>query len=75
MAEQRQARSGRKSDYRAATFRLPPDVLDELDAHSARTGTVKGFIVEQALRAYFAARTGVDRQSAECTDSGSKQEG
>lgn len=58
MSENIQARPARKAGYRAATFRLPPDVLDELDEYSMRTGTVKGFIVEQALRAYFAPKAG-----------------
>lgn len=58
MAENNQAQRGRKSDYRAATFRLPPDVLDALDKYSADTGTVKGFIVEQALREYMDRHAG-----------------
>lgn len=61
MMENSQARPARKAGYRAATFRLPPDVLDELDRYSMRTGTVKGFIVEQALRAYFAPEGGSGR--------------
>ena len=51
--------SGNKSDYKAATFRLPPDVLKALDEYSARTGTVKGFVVEQALRQYLSQTQGV----------------
>ena len=47
-------RPGRKAGYRAATFRLPPDVIRLLDEYSARTGKVKGFVVEQALRGYLA---------------------
>lgn len=58
MAENTQARQGRKSDYRAATFRLPPDVLDALDKYTADTGTVKGFVVEQALREYMTRHAG-----------------
>lgn len=44
---------GDKKDYRATTFRLPPDVLEKLDVYSKRTGVVKGFVVEQALREYL----------------------
>ena len=44
---------GDKKDYQAATFRLPPDVLDKLEIESTGTGVPKGAIVEQALRAWF----------------------
>lgn len=44
---------GDKKDYRAMTFRLPPDVLATLDEYSRKNGVVKGFIVEQALREYL----------------------
>lgn len=47
-------KTGKKADYRAATFRLPPDVVNMLDAYAEKTGTVKGFIVEQALREWLA---------------------
>ncbi len=46
-------KTAKKADYKPATFRLPPDVVDMLDAYSDRTGTVKGFVVEQALREWF----------------------
>lgn len=46
-------KTARKADYKAATFRLPPDVVDLLDAYSEKTGTVKGFVVEQALREWL----------------------
>lgn len=44
---------GDKKDYKAATFRLPPDLLKRLDAYSAKNGVVKSFIIEQALREYL----------------------
>lgn len=44
---------GDKKDYQAATFRLPPDLLDKLEIESAGTGVPKGIIVEKALRAWF----------------------
>lgn len=47
---------GDKKNYQAATFRLPPDVLDKLEIESAGTGATKGAIVERALRAWFAGR-------------------
>lgn len=49
-----------KSDYRAATFRLPPELLERLDRYAARTGTVKGFTVEQALTEYLDRMEGRD---------------
>lgn len=44
---------GDKKDYQAATFRLPPDLLDKLDIESTGTGLPKGTIVEKALRSWF----------------------
>ena len=44
---------GDKKDYQAATFRLPPEVLEGLESESASTGATKGAIVERALRAWF----------------------
>lgn len=44
---------GDKKDYQAATFRLPPDLLDKLEIESDGTGIPKGMIVEKALRAWF----------------------
>lgn len=46
-------KTAKKADYRAATFRLPPDVVAMLDEYAERTGTVKGFVVEQALREWI----------------------
>lgn len=40
---------GDKSDYRAMTFRLPPELLDRLEAWQKRTGGIKGYAVERAL--------------------------
>lgn len=47
---------GDKKDYQAATFRLPPELLDKLDIESAGTGVPKGVIVERALQAWFEKR-------------------
>lgn len=44
---------GDKKDYQAATFRLPPELLDRLDIESGVTGLPKGAIVERALRAWL----------------------
>lgn len=55
---------GDKKDYQAATFRLPPDVLAQLEAESAGTGATKGAIVERALRAWFDR----ERQSGMCPE-------
>lgn len=44
---------GEKKDYRQATFRLPPDLLERLDSYSDRTGVVKTFVVEKSLREYL----------------------
>lgn len=41
---------GDKKGYRAATFRLPPDVLAALEQESRETGVPKGALVERALR-------------------------
>lgn len=41
---------GDKKGYRAATFRLPPEVLEKLESASRETGVPKGAIVERALR-------------------------
>lgn len=47
---------GDKKDYQAATFRLPPELLDKLDIESSGTGMPKGVIVEKALRAWLEKR-------------------
>lgn len=46
---------GDKRNYQAATFRLPPGLLDELEAESSRSGLPKSTIVERAIRAWIAA--------------------
>lgn len=51
---------GDKKDYQAATFRLPPDLLDKLDIESAGTGLPKGVIVEKALRAWLAGKNNTE---------------
>lgn len=45
---------GDKKNYKAATFRLPPDVLAELDRESRKTGVPKGVLVERALKSRLA---------------------
>lgn len=49
---------GDKKDYQAATFRLPPDIIDKLDIESTGTGLPKGVIVERALRSYLNRQDG-----------------
>lgn len=39
-----------QGNKKAATFRLPPDLLEKLNKYSAKNGVVKSFIIEQALR-------------------------
>lgn len=51
---------GDKKDYQAATFRLPPDLIDKLDIESTGTGLPKGVIVEKALRSWFDRKTNMN---------------
>ena len=44
---------GDKKDYKAMTFRLPPELLERLEAWHKRTGGVKGYAVERALEAWL----------------------
>lgn len=45
-----------KGDYKAATFRLPPGLLERLDEYAFENGLIKGFVVERALTEYLDAR-------------------
>lgn len=51
---------GDKKDYQAATFRLPPDLIDKLDIESTGTGLPKGVIVEKALRSWLDRKTNMN---------------
>lgn len=43
-----------KKDWPARTFRVPPELLDRLEAYTKRTGISKTFIVRKALEKYLA---------------------
>lgn len=53
---------GDKADYRAATFRLPPETLAELERESTETSMTKSTIVDKALKAWF-GKDAVEKES------------
>ena len=42
-----------KKDWPSRTFRLPPELLDRLEAYAKRTGISKTFIINKALEDYL----------------------
>ena len=43
----------RKKDWPARTFRIPPELMDRLDAYAKQTGISKTFVVRKSLEQYL----------------------
>lgn len=46
-------RADNKKDYPSRTFRIPPELLERMDAYCKRTGISKTFIVKAAITKYL----------------------
>lgn len=42
-----------KSSYIQRTFRIPPELVKQLDEYTKRTGITRNFVVIQALKSFF----------------------
>lgn len=43
----------KKTDWPVRTFRIPPELLERLDAYCKKTGISKTFVIEKALEKYL----------------------
>lgn len=47
------AMASEKSSYIQRTFRIPPELVKQLDEYTKRTGVPRNFVMIQALKAFF----------------------